>query len=53
MSVGKVNNDTNRKLTAKYNVKAVSQFLLIKNGQEMKRHIGRMTLNQLQDFYPF
>jgi len=49
--IGKINIDTNRKLTTKFNVRGVPQFLLIKHGQEIKRHIGPMTLKQLEDFH--
>ena len=51
VSIGKVNIDTNRKLTSKFNVRGVPQFLLIKNGQEIKRHVGPMTFKQLEEFY--
>ena len=51
VSVGKINIDTNRELTAKFNVRGVPQFLLIRNGKEIKRHIGPMTLKQLENFH--
>jgi len=51
VSIGKINIDTNRGLTEKFNVRGVPQFLLIKNGQKIKRHVGPMTLKQLEEFY--
>lgn len=49
--IGKINIDTNSGLTKKYNIRGVPQFLLIKNGIEIKRHVGPMTGIELEKFY--
>jgi thiol-disulfide isomerase/thioredoxin len=49
--IGKINIDTNSGLTKKYNIRGVPQFLLIKNGIEIKRHVGPMTGKELEKFY--
>ncbi len=49
--IGKINIDTISGLTKKYNIRGVPQFLLIKNGIEIKRHVGPMTGIELEKFY--
>ena len=48
--VTKVNADINKKLIQKFNIKGLPQFLLLKNGKEVKRFAGSMTLNDLRKF---
>ena len=48
--VAKVNADTNRELIKRFNVRGIPQLLLIKDGQEIKRHAGPMTLRDLERF---
>ena len=48
--VAKVNADLNKKLIQKFNIRGLPQFLLIKNGNEIKRFAGSMTLNDLNKF---
>lgn len=50
VTIGKINIDTNAMLTKKYNVRGVPQFLLLKNGNEIKRHVGPMTGEELEKF---
>jgi|GEM_PF-6691938 len=50
ISIGKINIDMNSSLTKKYNVRGVPQFLLLKNGIEIKRNVGPMTCKELETF---
>jgi len=50
IKVAKVNADLNKKLIDKYNIKGLPQFVLIENGEEIKRFAGAMTLNDLNKF---
>ena len=50
ISVAKVNADLNRRLLEKYQIRGLPQFLLIKNGKEIERFAGSMTLNDLNKF---
>ena len=48
--ITKVNADVNRKLANKFKIKGLPQFILMKNGVEIKRHAGAMTFFELAKF---
>ena len=48
--ITKVNADLNRKLINKFNIRGLPQFILMKNGVEVKRHAGAMTIFELTKF---
>ena len=48
--IGKVNADLNSKILKSYKVKGLPQFILLQNGQEVRRHAGSMTQTELQQF---
>jgi thioredoxin 1 len=48
--IGKVNADLNGKLTDRFRIKGLPQFILIKNGIEIKRYAGAMTIFDLNKF---
>ncbi|MTI30486.1 thioredoxin family protein [Xanthovirga aplysinae] len=48
--IAKVNADFNRSIMSRFNVRGIPQFVLIKNGEEIKRHAGPMTLSDLEKF---
>ena len=48
--VAKVNADLNKKIIEKYQIRGLPQFLLIENGEEIKRFAGAMTMNDLNRF---
>ena len=48
--VTKVNADLNRKLLKKFKIRGLPQFILMKNGEEIKRHAGAMTIFELTEF---
>lgn len=48
--VAKVNAALNKKLIEKYKIRGLPQFVLIKNGKEVKRFAGAMTINDLNKF---
>lgn len=48
--VAKVNADLNKKIIDKYQIKGLPQFILIKNGKEINRFAGAMTMNDLNKF---
>jgi len=48
--VGKINIDANGSLTKKYSIRGVPQFLLLKNGNEIKRHVEPMTGKEPKKF---
>ena len=48
--VAKVNADLNRRLLDKFQIKGLPQFILIKNGKEIKRFAGAMTISDLNKF---
>ena len=48
--IAKVNADLNRKLLKKFKIRGLPQFVLIKNGEEIKRHAGAMTILELTEF---
>ena len=48
--ITKVNADVNKKLTNKFKIKGLPQFILMKNGVEIKRHAGAMTIFELAKF---
>jgi len=48
--VAKVNADLNKKIIEKYQVRGLPQFVLIENGEEIKRFSGAMTMNDLNRF---
>jgi len=45
-----VNADLNKKIIEKYQVRGLPQFVLIENGEEIKRFSGAMTMNDLNRF---
>ena len=50
ISVAKVNADLNKKIIEKYQIRGLPQFVLIENGEEIKRFAGAMTKNDLNNF---
>ena len=50
IKITKVNADLNRKLINKFNIRGLPQFILMKNGVEVKRHAGAMTIFELTKF---
>ncbi len=48
--VAKVNADLNKKIIEKYKIRGLPQFVLIENGEEIKRFAGAMTMNDLNRF---
>tara|TARA_R110001583_G_scaffold123082_1_gene274436 strand:+ start:57839 stop:58336 length:498 start_codon:yes stop_codon:yes gene_type:complete len=50
VKIAKVNADFNKKIIEKYQIKGLPQFLLIKNGKEIKRFSGAMTYSDLTEF---
>lgn len=48
--VAKVNADTNGEIVKKFNIRGLPQFLLLKEGIEIKRHAGPMTKTDLTKF---
>ena len=48
--ITKVNADLNGKLINKFKIKGLPQFILMKNGEEIKRHAGAMTIFELTKF---
>jgi thioredoxin len=50
VTIGKINADQNAELLKQYQVKGIPQFILLKNGKEVKRNIGPMTLKELATF---
>ena len=48
--IAKVNADLNRKLLKKFKIRGLPQFILMKNGEEIKRHAGAMTMFELTEF---
>ena len=39
-----------RKLLKKFKIRGLPQFVLMKNGEEIKRHAGPMTMFELTEF---
>ena len=50
IKIAKVNADFNKKILNDYKIKGLPQFLLIKNGKEIKRFAGAMTYADLSKF---
>ena len=50
VNIIKVNADFNMDTLKNFKVTGLPHFLLIKNGQEVKRHAGAMTLSDLNEF---
>jgi len=48
--VAKVNADSNKEIINKFAIRGLPQFVLIKDGVEIKRHAGPMTLSGLNRF---
>ena len=48
--IAKVNADLNKKIIEKYQIRGLPQFVLIENGEEIKRFAGAMTINDLNRF---
>ncbi|WP_299526828.1 co-chaperone YbbN [uncultured Lutibacter sp.] len=48
--IAKVNADLNKKIIEKYQIRGLPQFVLIENGEEIKRFAGAMTMNDLNRF---
>ena len=47
--VQKVNIDTESKISAKYGVRSIPCFIVLKDGNQTKRVVGSQSLNQLLD----
>ncbi|MFL1896152.1 thioredoxin family protein [Aquimarina sp. 2-A2] len=50
IQIAKVNADLNRKLINRFQIKGLPQFILLKNGKEIKRYAGAMTVFDLNKF---
>lgn len=50
IQIAKINADLNRNLTNRFQVKGLPQFILLKDGKEIKRHAGAMTASDLNRF---
>jgi len=50
IQITKVNADINKKLINRFRIKGLPQFILMKNGEEIKRHAGAMTIFDLNKF---
>ena len=50
VKVAKVNADLNKKLLNRFQIKGLPQFILMKNGEEIKRYAGPMTVFDLNKF---
>jgi thioredoxin len=50
IKIVKINADLNRKLNNRFKVRGLPQFILLKNGKELKRHAGPMTVQGLNEF---
>lgn len=50
IKIAKVNADLNRELINRFQVRGLPQFILLKNGIEVKRYAGAMTLNGIKQF---
>jgi thioredoxin-like negative regulator of GroEL len=50
IKVAKVNADFNKNIIEKYQIKGLPQFILIKNGNEIRRFAGTMTNSDLIKF---
>ena len=48
--VAKINADTNKELLERFKIRGLPHLVLIKNGREIKRHAGAMTLSDLKNF---
>ena len=48
--VAKVNADLNRGLMNRFKIRGLPQFVLVKNGEEIKRYAGAMTFFELNKF---
>jgi len=48
--IAKVNAGENKKLTDRFRIKGLPQFILVKNGIEIKRYAGSMTVLDLNKF---
>lgn len=48
--LAKVNADLNGQLVKEFKVRGLPTFVLMKNGSEIKRHAGPMTINDLNKF---
>ena len=50
ITVTKVNADTNQAIVSRFKIRGIPQLVLMKNGQEIKRHAGPMTRLELARF---
>lgn len=48
--IKKVNVDNSRELAKKYGVMTIPTLILFSNGRELKRHIGYLSVEELQEF---
>ena len=48
--IAKVNADSNREIIDKFKIRGLPQFVLLKQGKEIKRHAGPLTLPELREF---
>ncbi len=49
--IAKVNADSNKEMMDDFKERGLPQFVLMKDGKEIKRHVGAMTLSDLNEFY--
>jgi len=50
VKIVKVNADSNKEIIDEYAIRGLPQFVLVKEGVEIKRHAGPMTLSDLNKF---
>ena len=50
IKVGKIDIDENEDVAMEYKVRSIPTFILFKNGEEVKRHVGAMSEADLDEF---
>lgn len=50
ITIGKINADLNRGLMKDFQIRGIPQFVLFRNGKEVKRHAGPLTRADLTNF---
>ncbi|MBP5599980.1 MAG: thioredoxin [Lachnospiraceae bacterium] len=50
IKVGKIDIDENEDVAIEYKVRSIPTFILFKNGEEAKRHVGAMSEADLAEF---
>ena len=51
LKVGKVNVDEEPELAAEFGVMSIPTFILMKDGKEVKKTMGAMPLNEIEQFF--